>query len=134
MDFPACMSSLACGPFFIFLREVHLPKTRKEKQAELREMSEDLRQSQVVILTEYRGLSVSDISRIRGQLRDKGTKFSVAKNTLMALALKENGQVVPEDLLTGPTAFAFVRDDHAAFTVGSDVFVQRRFDVRDFVG
>lgn len=91
--------------------EVHLPKTRKEKQAELTEMSEDLRASQVVILTEYRGLTVSDISRLRGQLRDKGTKFSVAKNTLMALALKENGQAVPEDLLTGPTAFAFVRDD-----------------------
>lgn len=88
-----------------------MPKSRKEKQAELTEMSEDLRASQVVILTEYRGLTVSDISRIRGQLRDKGTKFSVAKNTLMALALKENGNVVPEDLLQGPTAFAFVRDD-----------------------
>src|SRR6476619_3774059 len=62
--------------------EVHLPKTRSEKQAELKELTEALSQAQVVILTEYRGLQVSDINKIRGQLRAKGTTFSVAKNTL----------------------------------------------------
>ncbi len=88
-----------------------MPKTRSEKQAELDALTEELRRSQVVILTEYRGLPVSDINKIRGQLREKGTTFSVAKNTLMSLALEATGNAVPDDLLQGPTALAFVRDD-----------------------
>jgi large subunit ribosomal protein L10 len=91
--------------------EVHLPKTKAEKQAELAELTDALRQAQVVILTEYRGLTVGDINKIRGQLRAKGTTFSVAKNTLTSLALKAEGLAAPEDLLKGPTALAFVRDD-----------------------
>ena len=88
-----------------------MPKTRTEKQAELDAMIDELRQSQVIILTEYRGLPVSDINKIRGQLRAKGTTFSVAKNTLMSLALEQLGNAAPDDLLQGPTAFAFVHDD-----------------------
>lgn len=88
-----------------------MPKSRNEKQSELQELTEQLRSAQVVILTEYRGLPVSDINKIRGQLREKGTTFSVAKNTLTTLALRELGYATPEDLLVGPTALAFVRDD-----------------------
>ena len=88
-----------------------MPKTRSEKQAELDILLQELDKSQAIILTEYRGLPVSDINKIRGQLRAKGTTFSVAKNTLMTIALKNKGAAVPEDLLQGPTAIAFVHDD-----------------------
>jgi len=101
-----------------------LPKTRSEKQAELKELTEALSQAQVVILTEYRGLQVSDINKIRGQLRAKGTTFSVAKNTLTALALKASGYAAPEDLLQGPTALAFVRDDIPGSTKLINQFVR----------
>ena len=100
-----------------------MPKTRSEKQAELDVLIDELKRSQVIILTEYRGLPVSDINKIRGQLRERGTTFSVAKNTLMSLALEAVGNATPEDLLVGPTAFAFVHDDIPASTRDLNKFV-----------
>ena len=88
-----------------------MPKTRTQKQSELDRLTEELRQAQVVILTDYRGLPVTEINRLRSQLREKGATFSVAKNTLTSLALQATGHPAPDDLLVGPTALALVRDD-----------------------
>ncbi len=59
------------------------------------------------IVTEYRGLTVAKLDDLRDKLRAASGVYSVTKNTLFSIALKESGWIVPEDLLVGPTAVAF---------------------------
>lgn len=85
---------------------------RPEKVAVVDEIREKLSGSQAALLTEYRGLSVKDISALRRNLRDAGGEYKVYKNTLVRLAargLGYDGEL--EALLTGPTAIAFVEGD-----------------------
>ena len=59
------------------------------------------------IVTEYRGLTVAKLDDLRDKLRAASGVYSVTKNTLFSIALKESGWIVPEDVLVGPTAVAF---------------------------
>ena len=84
----------------------------KQRKAELIEQYvEQLKQSQGVILADYRGLSVNDISGVRNKMRPIGGRFQVVKNRLLALALKEIDISLPEEWLTGPTAASFCHDE-----------------------
>lgn len=88
-----------------------MPSTEKiEKVAALKER---IRGSQALILAEYRGLSVHDATELRRSLADQA-RFAVAKNTLLLRAANEAGLRGLEDLLTGPTAVAFVEGDVVA--------------------
>ena len=62
------------------------------------------------LLTEYRGLNVADISALRRSLRQAGGDYKIYKNTLVRFAARDLGLEI-EDLLTGPTAIAFVDGD-----------------------
>ena len=84
---------------------------RPAKVAVVDEVRERLSSANGVILTEYRGLTVSDLAALRRTLRDAGGEYKVYKNTLARLAVRELGLVELEALLEGPTAMAFVRDD-----------------------
>ena len=89
-----------------------MPKAEKvEKVAEL---SGRIEGSVALLLTDYRGLTVSDIKEVRRSLAEGGASFAVVKNTLMerAVAGEEMGGLV--DLLDGPTAVAFVSQDPVA--------------------
>lgn len=59
------------------------------------------------IVTEYRGLTVAKLDELRDKLRDASGSYSITKNTLFSIALKDKGWTVPESLLLGPTAVAF---------------------------
>jgi large subunit ribosomal protein L10 len=84
----------------------------KERKAELvAEYIEQLEQSKGIILADYRGLSVNDISQVRSAMRPIGGKFQVVKNRLMALALKEVDLSLPDEWLAGPTAVSFCHDE-----------------------
>ena len=81
---------------------------RAERVAAVTELTDRLRESDSVVLTEYRGLSVSQLRALRQSLGDNAT-FSVVKNTLTKIAVSEVGlqdQLAP--LLSGPSAIAFV--------------------------
>ena len=80
---------------------------RPEKVAAVTEVRERLEASNAAILTEYRGLSVAKLADLRSKLRDVGGEFTVYKNTLVRFAVRDLGIEI-EDLLTGPTAIAFV--------------------------
>ena len=89
-----------------------MPKTEKvERVAELRERIEG---SDALLLTEYRGLTGSEIGELRRSLAEGGTKFSVVKNTLMRRAVNDAGRAELETLLQGPSAVAFVAGDPVA--------------------
>ena len=80
---------------------------RPEKVAVVDEVRERFTSSSAALLTEYRGLDVAAISDLRRALRDAGGDYKVYKNTLVRFAAREAGLEIDE-LLTGPTAIAFV--------------------------
>ena len=82
----------------------------QEKTAAVAEITERFQGSSAAVLTEYRGLSMAQLTQLRRALGD-GTTYTVVKNTLTKLAAAEAGFPVPEELLTGPTAIAFISGD-----------------------
>jgi large subunit ribosomal protein L10 len=89
-----------------------MPSTQKiERVAELKEQIEG---SAALLLTEYRGLTVSEITELRASLRDGGARFAVIKNTLMRRALEQTDAADLGPLVDGPSAVAFVREDPVA--------------------
>ena len=83
---------------------------RPDKAAAVAELVEDFKSADATVVTEYRGLTVTSIKELRRSL-GTGTKYKVAKNTLVKIAAKEAGVQVDDALLTGPTAVAFVKGD-----------------------
>ena len=78
------------------------------------ELKERLGTSEAILLTEYRGLTVSELSELRRSLAEGGASFAVVKNTLMLRAAQESSMDDLEALLEGPTAVAFVEGDAVA--------------------
>jgi large subunit ribosomal protein L10 len=89
-----------------------MPSTQKiERVAELKEQIEG---SAALLLTEYRGLTVSEITELRKSLREGGARFRVIKNTLMQRALEGTDAAGLVGLFEGPSAVAFVQEDPVA--------------------
>jgi large subunit ribosomal protein L10 len=87
----------------------------KEKKQELvKSYAEKFSRSQAAILTNYSGLSVIELNRLRNKMREAGSGYHVVKNRLVKLALREAGLPVPEELLQGPTAIGFCYEDMIA--------------------
>ena len=87
---------------------------RPEKAAAVAEITERFRDAEAAILTEYRGLRVTDLAEVRNALRAADADYKVLKNTLARIAAKEVGIENLDELLTGPTAVVFVKSDVAA--------------------
>lgn len=84
---------------------------KPEKAAAVAEITELFRNSNAGVLTEYRGLTVVQMQELRRSMGDSVT-YSVVKNTLAAIAAKEAGvDAFSDELLSGPTAIAFVTGD-----------------------
>ena len=83
---------------------------RPDKAAAVAELTEDFRTATATVLTEYRGLSVTLMKKLRRNL-GSDTKYAVVKNTLTKIAAKEAGFDVPDELFTGPSALAFIKGD-----------------------
>jgi large subunit ribosomal protein L10 len=86
----------------------HVPN--QEKTAAVAEITGRFRSSSAAVLTEYRGLTMAQLTQLRRSLGSE-TTYAVVKNTLTKLAASEAGYPIPEELLTGPTAIAFVSGD-----------------------
>ena len=79
---------------------------RTEKIAVVAEVQEKFSNAEAVILTEYRGLDVTDMAVLRAAMKQAGGEYKVYKNTLVRVAAKELNLEI-EELLVGPTAIAF---------------------------
>ncbi len=84
---------------------------RDEKEKVVAELAERLRSTETLIVADYRGLSVTEINDLRGQLLEHGARFRVVKNTLTRRAAEEAGADGLLALLDGPTAIAFLDSD-----------------------
>ena len=83
---------------------------RPEKEAVVAQLTDKFRNADAIYLTEYRGLTVPQISELREKL-GRDTSYTVAKNTLVRIAAKEAGIEGLDELLAGPTAVTFVKGD-----------------------
>ena len=89
-----------------------MPKARKEQKAEQVDLlTEKLKKAKVAVLTDYRGLKVSQIQELRGKLRGGDVEYRVIKNTLARRAAAAAGHPALESELKGPVAIAFGYDD-----------------------
>jgi large subunit ribosomal protein L10 len=84
---------------------------KPEKVESLSEIKKFLQDAKSVFVTDYTGLNVDDITKLRKSLREKSVKYLVAKNTIMRIAAKETGYESIVEYLTGQTALAFGFDD-----------------------
>jgi large subunit ribosomal protein L10 len=86
---------------------------RDQKAAVVEELAGQIRSSDAVFAVDYRGISVAQAADLRARLRESGTRFRIVKNSLTERAADEAGASALKDLLTGPTALAFVTGDAA---------------------
>ena len=87
-------------------------KVLAQKQSDIAELKEKFEKSKLVILTDYRGINVEDITKIRADLRKANCEYKVAKNTTLKFAAKEANLEGITDLLEGPTAITFSYEDY----------------------
>jgi large subunit ribosomal protein L10 len=86
------------------------PVAKPEKAAAIAELTEKFRSSGAAVLTEYRGLTVAQLTTLRSNIREHAT-YAVVKNTLTAIAAKEAGVTAFDGQLSGPSAIAFITGD-----------------------
>jgi large subunit ribosomal protein L10 len=97
-----------CGQGGFFL----LPKARREQKVEQVDvLTEKLKKAKVAVLTDYRGLTVSQMQELRGKLRTGNVEYRVVKNTLARRAADAAGYKALESELKGPIAIAFGYED-----------------------
>lgn len=84
---------------------------RPEKMATVAEIKDRLQRAVSVVLTDFRGLNVSEATELRKRLREAGIEYKVVKNTLTTLAAREVKIEGLDQFLTGPTAMAFSYND-----------------------
>lgn len=78
------------------------------------ELTEKMSRMQAVIVADYRGITVEEITKVRNKIRPLGGEFIIAKNTLALIAAKATGFAAIEPALYGPTALCFAYTDAAA--------------------
>ena len=81
-----------------------------DKVTDVAELTENFRTSAAAVLTEYRGLTVSQLTQLRHNLGTT-TQYTVVKNTLSKIAVREAGLQELESMLSGPSAIAFIKGD-----------------------
>ncbi|MCE5172617.1 50S ribosomal protein L10 [Paenibacillus profundus] len=89
-------------------------KIIEAKQQEVQVIAEKLRGSATTVVADYRGLNVSQVTELRKQLREAGIEFQVLKNTLVRRATAAAELSELDEVLSGPTAIAFSREDAVA--------------------
>jgi len=102
--------------FFAFVGDIGgvTMSIREEKARLVQEIAGKLKESVSTIVTDYRGLTVAEVTELRKQLREAGIDFKVYKNTLTRRATAEAGLSELDAYLTGPTAIAFSKNDVVA--------------------
>ena len=87
---------------------------RTEKEEVVASLKQTFEDSEIVVVTHYSGLTVADMTDLRGRMREAGASFKVTKNRLTRLALQGTKFEDLSDLMLGPTALAYSTDPVAA--------------------
>ena len=93
---------------------------RSEKEAVISDVTGLAAKAQTLVMAEYRGITVADMTKLRTVARSNGVSLSVLKNTLARRAVAGSGFAVVSDLMTGPLIYGFSVDAVAAARVVAD--------------
>ena len=93
---------------------------RSEKEAVIAEVTSLAAKAQTLVIAEYRGITVADMTKLRNEARSKGVALSVLKNTLARRAVAGSSFEIVADQMTGPLIYGFSEDAVAAAKVVAD--------------
>lgn len=91
--------------------------SRAKKKDEIQQLNERFSNNETMVVTHYSGLTVAELSELRGALREQGASFKVTKNTLAKIAIKGTKFEGAADLFSGPVGIATSEDPVAAAKV-----------------
>ena len=86
----------------------------KQKEEEVSKLAEKLKDAKLVLLTDYRGITVEDVTSLRNDLRNANSEYKVIKNNIVKRALQSNGENGLDSVLEGPTAVVIGEEDYLA--------------------
>ncbi len=84
----------------------------KQKEEEVNALAEKIKDAKIVLLTDYRGITVTDVTKLRSDLRTAKGEYKVIKNNITRRALEKSGVEGLEDCLVGPTAVILGFEDY----------------------
>lgn len=84
----------------------------KQKEEDVKKLAEQMKNAKVILLTDYRGINVADVTKLRTDLRNAKADYKVIKNNIIKRALEANGESGLNDLLEGPTALVMGEEDY----------------------
>ena len=84
----------------------------KKKKKKVKALAEKFKSSNLILLTDYRGITVEDVTGLRNTLRDAKAEYKVIKNNIVKRALNENGEKELDSVLEGPTAVIMTEGDY----------------------
>ena len=87
-------------------------KILNQKKEEVSKLAERMKEAKIILLTDYRGINVADVTELRTELRKSKSEYRVIKNNITRRALAEAGIEGLEELLEGPTAVVMNNDDY----------------------
>ena len=87
-------------------------KILNQKKEEVTKLANKIKEAKLVLLTDYRGINVEDVTTLRADLRKTNTEYSVIKNNITRRALAEAGIEGLDDELVGPTAVIISNEDY----------------------
>ncbi len=87
-------------------------KILNQKKKEVSDLAEKMKQAKIILLTDYRGINVSDVTKLRAELRNSNSEYRVIKNNITRRALAEAGIDGLDSLLEGPTAVVMNNEDY----------------------
>lgn len=84
----------------------------KQKEEEVNKLATKFKDAKLVLLTDYRGITVEDVTSLRNTLRDTKSEYKVIKNNIVKRALNANGETGLDSALQGPTAVVIAEEDY----------------------
>ena len=87
-------------------------KIVNQKKEEVSKLAAEMKEAKIILLTDYRGINVTDVTNLRTDLRNVNAKYAVIKNNITRRALAECGIEGLEDKLVGPTAVIMSNEDY----------------------
>ena len=87
-------------------------KALNQKKEEVKKLAEKMKEAKLILLTDYRGINVTDVTDLRTNLRNTNATYRVIKNNIIRRALQEAGIEGLEDKLVGPTAVIMSNEDY----------------------
>lgn len=87
-------------------------KNIKAKEEQVNALAEKMKDASIVLLTDYRGINVSDVTGLRKTLREANAEYSVIKNNITKRALNKNGITELDEILEGPTSVIIAQEEY----------------------